>query len=171
MFINKVYNFFLDFASKKLPRFNRIRNFIINDLKSRYWIRTWTSYLVLREFVFSLDFLFHYFYFHFQGNVVMANRIWVCGMSLHWFYVWYAGNGTGYTGCSERRLIGHSFYRRNFLRKSCATCREKCRRAASRPDKSDKPVQWTPCILEEKNAAARHHLLSLHNEHRILYIH
>jgi hypothetical protein len=31
-------------------------------------------------------------------------------------------------GCSERRLIGHTFYRRNFLRKSCATCRGKCRR-------------------------------------------
>jgi hypothetical protein len=32
------------------------------------------------------------------------------------------------TGCSERKLIGLSFYRRNFLRKSCATCREKYRR-------------------------------------------
>jgi hypothetical protein len=42
---------------------------------------------------------------------------------------------------SERRLIGHSFYRRNFLRKSCATCREKCRRTAPRTEKSDKPAQ------------------------------
>jgi hypothetical protein len=32
------------------------------------------------------------------------------------------------TGCSESSLIGHSFYRRNFLRTSCATCREKRRR-------------------------------------------
>jgi hypothetical protein len=31
------------------------------------------------------------------------------------------------TGCSERRLIGHSFYRRKFRRKRCATCWEKCR--------------------------------------------
>jgi hypothetical protein len=45
-----------------------------------------------------------------------------------------------YTGCSERRLIGHSFYRRNFLRKCCATCQEKCRRAAPRTEKSDKPA-------------------------------
>jgi hypothetical protein len=42
--------------------------------------------------------------------------------------------------CSERMLIGHSFYRRNFLRKCCATCREKCRRAAPRTVKSDKPA-------------------------------
>jgi hypothetical protein len=41
-------------------------------------------------------------------------------------------------GCSERRLIGHSFYRLNFLQKSCATCREKCRRVAPRIEKSDK---------------------------------
>jgi hypothetical protein len=27
---------------------------------------------------------------------------------------------------------------------SCATCREKCRRAAPRTEKSDKPAQWTP---------------------------
>jgi hypothetical protein len=49
---------------------------------------------------------------------------------------------------SERRLFGHSFYRRNFLRKSCATCREKCRRMAPRTEKTDKPAQWTPytCI-------------------------
>jgi hypothetical protein len=46
----------------------------------------------------------------------------------------------GYIGYSERRLIGHSFYRRNFLRKCCATCREKWRRAASRTEKSDKPT-------------------------------
>jgi hypothetical protein len=49
-------------------------------------------------------------------------------------------------GCSERRLIGHSFYRRNFLRKSCATRRG--------------------------NSAAQHHvlrsLISLHNEHLVL---
>jgi hypothetical protein len=38
-----------------------------------------------------------------------------------------------YIGCSERRLIRHSFYRQNFLRKSCATC--------------------------QKNGAARHHVL------------
>jgi hypothetical protein len=60
-----------------------------------------------------------------------------------------------YTGCSERRLIGHSFYRRNFLRKSYSTWREKCGRAAPRTEKSDKPVQWTLCILEEKNARQR----------------
>jgi hypothetical protein len=53
-----------------------------------------------------------------------------------------------YIGCSECRLIEHSFYRRNFLRKSCATCREKYRRAAPRTEKSDKPVQWTPCISQ-----------------------
>jgi hypothetical protein len=45
-------------------------------------------------------------------------------------------------GRSERRLIGHSYYRRNFLRKRCATCRP----AAPRTEKSDKPAQWTPCI-------------------------
>jgi hypothetical protein len=45
-------------------------------------------------------------------------------------------------GCSERRLIGHSFYRRNFLRKSCSTCR-----TAPRTEKSDKPAQWTPCTF------------------------
>jgi hypothetical protein len=33
------------------------------------------------------------------------------------------------------------FYRRNFLRKSCASCREKCRRAAPRTEKSDKSAQ------------------------------
>jgi hypothetical protein len=49
-------------------------------------------------------------------------------------------------GCSERRLIGHSIYRRNFQRKSCATCREKCPRAAPRTAKSHKPAHWTPCI-------------------------
>jgi hypothetical protein len=49
-----------------------------------------------------------------------------------------------YIGCSERRLIGHSFYRPNFLRKSCATCREKCRRAAPR---TEKPAQWTLCSM------------------------
>jgi hypothetical protein len=52
-----------------------------------------------------------------------------------------------YTECSERRLIAHSFYLRNFLRKSCATCRE--------------------------NAAVRHRLLRsliiLHNEHRVYW--
>jgi hypothetical protein len=53
-------------------------------------------------------------------------------------------------GCSERRLIGHSFYRWNFLRKSCATCREKCRSMASRAEKSDKPAQWTPCKIPLK---------------------
>jgi hypothetical protein len=42
-------------------------------------------------------------------------------------------------GCSERRLIWHSFYRWNFPRKSCATCREKSCSAASRTEKSDKP--------------------------------
>jgi hypothetical protein len=46
-----------------------------------------------------------------------------------------------YIGCSERRLIGHSFYCRNPLRKSCATYGEKCRRAAPRTEKSDKPAQ------------------------------
>jgi hypothetical protein len=50
-------------------------------------------------------------------------------------------------GCSERRLIGHSFYRWNFLRKSCATYREKCRRTAPRTEKSDKPAHWTSCIM------------------------
>jgi hypothetical protein len=40
----------------------------------------------------------------------------------------FAGRQWASVGCSEHRLIGHSFYRRNFLRKSCATCREKCRR-------------------------------------------
>jgi hypothetical protein len=39
--------------------------------------------------------------------------------------------------CSERRLIGHSLYTRNFLRKSCVTCRDKCRRAAPRTKKSE----------------------------------
>jgi hypothetical protein len=48
-------------------------------------------------------------------------------------------------GYSERRLIEHSFHRRNFMRKSCATCREKCCHAAPRTEKSDKPAQWTPC--------------------------
>jgi hypothetical protein len=75
------------------------------------------------------------------------------------------------TGCSERRLIGHSFYRRNFLRKSCATCREKCHRAGPRTEKSDKPAQWTPCIFDENNASVRHHILrsliNLHNDHRV----
>jgi hypothetical protein len=33
---------------------------------------------------------------------------------------------------TQRRLIGHSFYRGNFLRKSCVTCREKCRRRLMR---------------------------------------
>jgi hypothetical protein len=28
---------------------------------------------------------------------------------------------------------------------SCATCREKCRRASPHTEKSDKPAQWTPC--------------------------
>jgi hypothetical protein len=42
-------------------------------------------------------------------------------------------------GCSERSLIGHSFYRWNFLRKSCTIRREKCRRAAPRTEKPDKP--------------------------------
>jgi hypothetical protein len=42
--------------------------------------------------------------------------------------------------CSERRLIGHSFYHRIFLRKSCAACREKYRRAAPPTEKSDKPA-------------------------------
>jgi hypothetical protein len=46
-----------------------------------------------------------------------------------------------YIGCSERRLIGHSFYRQSLLRKSCATCREKCRRTAPHTEKSDKPAQ------------------------------
>jgi hypothetical protein len=46
-----------------------------------------------------------------------------------------------YIGCSERRLIGHSFYRQNLLRKSCATYREKFRRAAPRTEKSDMPAQ------------------------------
>jgi hypothetical protein len=46
-----------------------------------------------------------------------------------------------FIGCSERRLIGHSFYRRNFLRKSFATCREKCRHAAPRSEKSDKSAR------------------------------
>jgi hypothetical protein len=48
------------------------------------------------------------------------------------------------SGCSERRLIEHSFYRRNFLRKSCPTNRERCRRAAPCTEKSDKPAQRTP---------------------------
>jgi hypothetical protein len=45
-----------------------------------------------------------------------------------------------YIGCSERRLIEHSFYRRNFLLKCCVIYREKCRRAAPRTEKSDKPA-------------------------------
>jgi hypothetical protein len=48
-------------------------------------------------------------------------------------------------GCSERRLTEYSFHRRNFLRKSYATCREKCHSAAPRTEKSDKPAQWTSC--------------------------
>jgi hypothetical protein len=50
-------------------------------------------------------------------------------------------------GCSERRLIGHSLYHWNFLQKSFATCREKCRRAAPRTGS----------------------LINLHNEHRVYY--
>jgi hypothetical protein len=38
-------------------------------------------------------------------------------------------NNYVYIGCCERRLIGHSFYLRNFLRKSCGTCQEKWRRS------------------------------------------
>jgi hypothetical protein len=62
-------------------------------------------------------------------------------------YEYFSGIvGKGNIGCSERRLIGHSFYRRNF-----------CERAAP---------------LAEKNAAERQHvlrsLISLHNEHRVL---
>jgi hypothetical protein len=53
-----------------------------------------------------------------------------------------------YIGCSERRPIWHSFYRRNCLRMSCATCLEKCRRAAPRTVKTDKPAQRTPCICD-----------------------
>jgi hypothetical protein len=34
----------------------------------------------------------------------------------------------------------------NFLRISCATCREKCHRVAKHGDKSDKPAQWTSYI-------------------------
>jgi hypothetical protein len=45
-----------------------------------------------------------------------------------------------YIGCSERRLIGHSFYSRNFLPKSCTTCWEKCCCAAPCTEKSDKPA-------------------------------
>jgi hypothetical protein len=52
--------------------------------------------------------------------------------------------------------------------------REKCRRAAPRTEKADKPAQWTRCILDEKNTATRHHalisLISLHNERPIPYI-
>jgi hypothetical protein len=50
----------------------------------------------------------------------------------------------GCIGCSERRLIGHSFYHRNFLRvaeKNAATYWEA-------PLTSDKPVQWTPCRID-----------------------
>jgi hypothetical protein len=36
---------------------------------------------------------------------------------------------------------GHSFYLRNFLRKSCATCREKWRRAATSTEKYNKTAQ------------------------------
>jgi hypothetical protein len=50
---------------------------------------------------------------------------------------------SNYIRCSERRLIGNLFYRRNFLRKRSATCREKCRCAAPHTEKSDKPKQWT----------------------------
>jgi hypothetical protein len=53
----------------------------------------------------------------------------------------YASSVIRYIGCSERRLIGHEFHRRNFLRKSCVTCREKCLRAAPRTEKSDMPAQ------------------------------
>jgi hypothetical protein len=77
------------------------------------------------------------------------------------------------TGCSERRLTRHSFYSRNFLRKSCATCRENSRRglitllstwcravaffsasgrALSREVPtvkwmSNQPALWTPCTI------------------------
>jgi hypothetical protein len=59
-----------------------------------------------------------------------------------------------YIGCSERRLIRHSFYRRSFLRKSCTTCQEKCRSTAPRTEESDKPAQWTPyinCLTDASN--------------------
>jgi hypothetical protein len=59
----------------------------------------------------------------------------------------------GYVRCSERRLIGHSFYRGNFLRNSCATCREKkSRRAAPR---TDKPAQWTTCTSNCMTTASK----------------
>jgi hypothetical protein len=107
-----------------------------------------------------------------------------------WIWNW------AYTGCSERRLIGHSLYCRNFFRKSCATCWVKYRRAASRTEKSDRHAEWTlcmhkgwaiksspctatfsdllcltPCILDDKNSVARQpvlrSLISLHNEHPV----
>jgi hypothetical protein len=46
-----------------------------------------------------------------------------------------------YVGCSERKLIGHSFYHRNFLRKCCAIFRENCRCAVPRTEKFDKPAE------------------------------
>jgi hypothetical protein len=51
-----------------------------------------------------------------------------------------------YRGYSDRRLIEHSFYRLNSLRKSCATCWEKCRSAAPHTE----------------------NLISLHNKHPIV---
>jgi hypothetical protein len=59
------------------------------------------------------------------GDHVRIQNVWAC------------------IGCSERRLIWLSFYCRNFLRKSSATCRAKCRHSALRTEKSDKPAQWT----------------------------
>jgi hypothetical protein len=60
----------------------------------------------------------------------------------------HTSNDINYIGCSERTLIRHSFYSRNFLRKNCATCREKSRRAVPRTEKSDKPAQWTLCTSD-----------------------
>jgi hypothetical protein len=43
-----------------------------------------------------------------------------CGLATGWSL-----SKETYRLCSERRLIWHSFYRRNLLRKRCATCQEK----------------------------------------------
>jgi hypothetical protein len=69
-------------------------------------------------------------------------------------------------GCSEHRLIGCSFYRWNFLRKSCATCREKCHFTTPHTEKSDKPAQRTLCIIENLTCSSKwlgyrcHHMSS-----------
>jgi hypothetical protein len=74
-----------------------------------------------------------------------------------------------YIGCSERRLIGHSFYRQSFLRKSWATCREKYHRAAPRTKKSNKPAQWTPCTILFKHIVEVNMYNTVFQQHRFLF--